>query len=113
VSPQMTYSKVPGDDRKAGTKSLILFTAGSLRASSLQSPAESRKAQRLRACKVPQGYDRKVHPYGGRPSVPPPVGLGLSPRCFGVAGKAEVQGSTAQRVQTNGIPHQPISADWR
>lgn len=102
MSTQMAYSKVPGADRKAQTKSLILFTAGSLRTSLPQSPAKSSKDQCLRACKAPQGSNRKVHPYGGRPSVPPPVGLRRSPRCFGVAGKAEFQGPTVQQGAGDG-----------
>lgn len=105
--------KVPGAFRKAQAKSLISLVAMSRKALLPQSGAKSRKAQCFQARKVSQSHVRKVHPYGGRPSVPPPVGLGRSPRCFGGAGKAEVQGGTAQRVQRNGIPDRPISAGRR
>jgi hypothetical protein len=96
VTAKNGIRKAPGANCKAPTNLLILFTAGSLRGSSLQSAAKSCKAQCFRARTVPQGHHRKVHPYGGRPSVPPPVGLGRSPRCFGGAGKAEVKAQTAR-----------------
>jgi len=109
MSAVIVCRKVQGWDRKARAKSLILLAAKSRKALLTQSPAKSRKAQCLRDCKVPQSHDRKVHPYGGRPSVPPPVGLGRSPRCFGGTGKAEFQAATAQRVQVSGIPYWPVS----
>lgn len=112
MTPESGIRKVPGLNRKAPIKSLILFTAGSLRCLSPQSPAKSRKAQCLQGCKAPQGYDRKVHPYGGGPGVPPPMGSGHPLRCFGDWGKAEFHGSTAQRAPTDGIPYRPMSAGW-
>lgn len=112
MTPESGIRKAPGANRKAPTKPLILLTAGSLRGSSPQSAAKSRKAQCFQARKVQQSHNRKVHPYGGRPSVPPPVGLGRSPRCLGGTGKAEFQGETAQRAQTYGIPYRLMSAGW-
>lgn len=81
--------KVPGRNSKARAKPLILLAAKSLLALRLQSPAKPRKAQYFQGCKVQQGCHCKVHPYGGRPGVPPPVGSGPPPWCFGVAGKAD------------------------
>jgi hypothetical protein len=109
VTPKNGICKAPWVNRKAPIKSLILLTAGSLRGSSPQSAAKSRKAQCFQARKAPQSHNRKVHPFGGRPCVPPPVGLGRSPRCFGGTGKAEVQGATVQRVQASGIPYRTMS----
>ena len=104
--------KVPCASRKANAKPLILLIAKSRKVLSSRSAAKSRKAQCFQARKVPQCHNRKVHPYGGRPSVPPPVGLGRSPRCFGGTDKADFEGETAQRVQTDGIPYRPMSAGW-
>jgi hypothetical protein len=128
MSAENDVRKVPRCDRKAPTKastlliakllillrdrSFISLTAKSLRMSFSQSPAKPRKAQCFHARKVPQSPHRKVHSYGGRPCVPPPLGLGRPLRCFGVASKAEVKGQTAQRVQMTGIPYRPISAGW-
>jgi hypothetical protein len=112
VTPESGIRKAPELNRKAPIKALILLTATSLRMPFSQSAAKSRKAQCFQARKVPQSQYRKVHPYGGRPSVPPPVGLGRSPWCFGGTNMAEFEGTTPQRAPADGIPYRPMSAGW-
>lgn len=90
----------------------ILMIAKLLQSSDRQSVAKLCKALSFQGCKALQSRIAKSHPYGGRPSVPPPVGLGRSPRCFGVAGKAEFEGGTAQRVAIGGIPYRSMTAEW-
>ncbi|MGY3364178.1 hypothetical protein ACVWZL_001303 [Bradyrhizobium sp. GM2.4] len=89
----------------------ILRIAKLLQSSERQSVAKLCKALCFQGCKALQSRIAKSHPYGGRPSVPPPVGLGRSPRCFGVAGKADFEGGTAQRVPIDGIPYWSMSAE--
>ena len=102
--------KVPGQNRKAQTNSLILLAAMSLRGAFPQSPAKPRRVQCFQAGKAPQSYGRKVHPYGGQPGVPPPMGSGLPPRCFGVASKAEFNAQQARQSRIGDIPYRCVSA---
>lgn len=57
-SPAMWYAK-----------SLISLTAMSRSVDFLQSPAMSRRVQRLQGCNVPQCPAAKCHPYGGSPTL--------------------------------------------
>jgi hypothetical protein len=110
VSARTSIRKVRDAYRKGPAKSLILLVAKSRKVTSPQSPAKPRKAQCFQACKAPQSSQRKVHPYGGRPCVPPPLGSGRPLWCFGGTGKAEFKGGPVRRVQATSIPYRSISA---
>ena len=104
--------KVPGTSHQNLAKLLILLIA------------MSRKVLLVAKCrKVPQSTVftglqslaksfSQSPPLRGRPSVPPPVGLGRSHRCFGGTGRADFEGTTPQCVQASGIPYRPMSAGW-
>lgn len=114
--PHRSIAKSPGHFARPGLNPLnslkIVSFATTLQNTLRQSTAKLCKALCFQGCKALQSRIAKSHPYGGRPSVPPPVGLGRSPRCFGVAGKADFEGGTAERVAIDGIPYRSMSAEW-
>lgn len=91
-------------------KSLISLPAAISLYVALRRPAMSSKMQCFKRCSVQQHPSRNMHPYGGRAGETPPGGSGLSPRGFGVAGKAELKARQAGPSRMAGIPYRSMSA---